>query len=154
MKNRLTLADIYGVGIADAQLAHFVIELSKDHDARRAATASGYAADSGYKLRDKPEVQAALQQILQYRLENSHIDAEWLMWELVDNHQIAKQTGKLTASNTALGTLAKFANIDAFAAEKIEVAGDEAVKARLLRARNRMNNGVANSEEDDQVSFL
>jgi phage terminase small subunit len=150
-RKRISLADIYGVGISDPKRANFVIEYSKDFDARRAAAVSGYAADYGYKLRDDPEIQAALEHILTYRLETSHVDAEWLLWELVDNHQIARAAGNISASNTALNTLAKHAMIDAFAAEKVEIAGDEAIKERLLRARKRMQK---DNKDGDDVSFM
>jgi|TARA_Y100000034_G_C6899489_1_gene415471 hypothetical protein len=148
-RKRLTLADIYGIGIQDPKRANFVIEFSKDFDARRAAAVSGFAADYGYKLRDEPDIQAALTHILQYRLDTSHIDAEWLLWELVDNHQIARAAGNISASNTALNTLAKHAMIDAFAAEKVEIAGDEAIKERLLRARKRMQ-----ESDQEEPSFM
>lgn len=152
-RKRITLTDLYGVGIPDPKRANFVIEYSKDFDARRAAAVSGFAADTGYKLRDEPEIQAALEHILQYRLETSHVDAEWLLWELVDNHQLARAAGNISASNTALNTLAKHAMIDAFAAEKVEIAGDEAIKERLLRARKRMQQSNQN-KDDDEVSFM
>lgn len=149
-RKRITIADLYKIGLQDSRRANFVIEYSKDFDARRAAAVSGFSADYGYDLRDEPEVQDALTKILQYRLETSHVDAEWLLWELVDNHQLARASGNISASNTALNTLAKHAMIDAFAAEKVEIAGDEAIKERLLRARKRMNQ----DNKDDEPSFM
>ena len=148
---RLSIGDMYGVGITDPKVLNFVIEYSKDWDARRAATVSGYGPDTGYQLRDREEVQAALAHILQYRLETSHIDAEWLLWELVDNHQIARASGNISASNSALNTIAKHAMVDAFAAEKVEIAGDEAIRERLLRARKRM--GDSTPQEAPEISF-
>ena len=145
-RKRVTLKDLAGSGLTDPKRINFVIEYSKDFDARRAAAVSGFGADYGYKLRDEPDIQEALEQILSYRLDTSHIDAEWLLWELVDNHQIARAAGNISASNSALGTLAKHAMIDAFAAERVEIAGDEAIKERLLRARKRI--------QDDKISFI
>lgn len=126
-------------GITDPKRANFVIEFSKDFDARRAAAVSGYSADYGYDLRNMPDVQMALDVIIQHRLDVSHITAEWVLMEAVDNHLIARQNGNINASNTALGIIAKHAAVDAFAAERVEIAGDEAVKERLLRARKRLN---------------
>ncbi len=148
---RLSIADMYGIGISDPKLLNFVIEYSKDYDARRAARVSGYGPDSGYQLRDRDDVQEALAHILQFRLDTSHIDAEWLLWELVDNHQIARANGNINASNSALNTIAKHAMVDAFAAEKVEIAGDEAIRERLLRARKRM--GEDANKEASEVSF-
>lgn len=155
---RIDLHDL-PLGLTPKETA-FVIEYSKDFDARRAAAAAGYSPDSGYTIRDKPLVQASLDRILQARLDVSHIDAEWVLMELVDNHLIARATGKLTASNTALQTIAKLAKVDAFAAEKVLVAGDEAVMERLQRARQRMNPfaapppAEAPAAPDEPVSFL
>jgi hypothetical protein len=39
--------------------------------------------------------------------------------------------------------------IDAFAAEKVEIAGDEAIKERLLRARKRMQ-----ESDQEEPSFM
>ena len=75
--------------------------------------------------------------ILAGKLEASMIDAEWLLMEFVDNHLIARSEGKIAASNTALVNIGKHAKVDAFAAEKVIVAGDKEVMERLLRARKR-----------------
>jgi hypothetical protein len=150
MKRKLTVADLLGLGSLDPKRANFVIELSKDWDARRAAVASGYAADYGYKLRDEPDIQAAIDTIIAHRLEASHISAEWVLMEAVDNHLLARQLGNITASNTALNLIAKHAAVDAFAAERVQVVGDEAVKERLLRARIRRKP----SEDPTTPSFM
>lgn len=136
---RLSLNDIKALGIKDPKRMNFIIEYSKDFDARRAAAVSGYSADSGYKLRDDEDIQAAISLIIQHRLDSSHITAEWVLMEAVDNHLIARQNGNISASNTALNLIAKHAAVDAYAAERVEIAGDEAVKERLLRARKRLN---------------
>jgi hypothetical protein len=138
MRKRLCKQDIIDAGVTDPKRINFVIELSKDFDSRRAAAVSGYSADYGYTLRDDPEIQAALDIIIQYRLEASHITAEWVLMEAVDNHLIARQNGNISASNTALTLIAKHAAVDAFAAERVEIASDEAIKERLLRARKRL----------------
>lgn len=145
---KLTIKDMIGL---EPKYANFVIEYAKDFDARRAATASGFEADSGYKIRDREDVQQAIDRILHHRLESSHIDAEWALWEAVDNHRIARQMGNITASNTALGLIMKHAKVDAFAVEKIQVAGDKEIMERLLRARKRRE---PPPEEDEEVSFL
>lgn len=131
------LADnLWRLGLKPKEYA-FVVEYTKDFDARRAAAASGYAPDTGYQLRDKEHISTAVEMVLQHRLEQSHIDAEWLLWELVDNHMIARAQGKLTASNTALHLIGKHGKVDAFAAEKVVVATDKDVMDRLERARRR-----------------
>lgn len=138
----------------DHQRANFVIEYSKDFDARRAATASGFAADTGYRLRDEYDIQIALSDIIQGRLEQSHIDAEWVLWEAVDNHHLARQSNNINASNAALNMIAKFASVDAFAAEKIQLAGDEAIRERLTRARRRRQESCQVDDESDEPTFL
>lgn len=150
MPQRITVTELTGL---KAKEANFVIEYCKDFSARRAAEASGYAADSGYQLKERENIANAIQHILAQRLEASHIDAEWVLMEAVDNHLIARQRGNISASNTSLNLVAKHVFVDAFAAEKVEVNSDKEVMERLRRGRKRLN---AESEDntDDEVSFL
>jgi hypothetical protein len=78
------------------------------------------------------------------------IDAEWLLYELVDNHRIARQHGNISASNTALGTIAKHVHVDALAKQRIEIddVSDRELLQRLQDGRKRMN------KNDDEVSFI
>jgi len=117
--------------------AMFVVEYSKDFNARRAAKAAGFAADTGIALRERDDIKTALAYIIGERQKDANIDAEWVMYELVDNHMIARQMGNINASNTALGQLAKFNTVDAFAADKVIIQGDKEIVERLMRARNR-----------------
>lgn len=132
------------------KLANFVVEYIKDFAPRRAAEASGYAADTGYSLIQKPEVSKAIEYIIQQRLEANQIDSDWLLGEMVDNHLIARQLGNISASNTALSMVGKHKRVDAFAADKIKVTTDSDVMERLIAARRRMNK----PDEDDEVSFM
>ena len=137
--------------------ACFVVEYIKDFAPRRAAEASGYSADYGYRLLEEPEVSAAIEYIIQQRLEVNMIDADWLLNEMVDNHMIARQQGNITASNTALNMVGKHKRIDAFAADKIKVSTDADVMDRLVAARKRINapaEAPAEAQEDDDVSFM
>ncbi|QZI92158.1 putative terminase small subunit [Vibrio phage PS25B.1] len=134
--------------------ANFVVEYIKDFAPRRAAEASGYAADYGYRLLDEPEVSAAIEYIIQQRLEVNMIDADWLLNEMVDNHMIARQQGNITASNTALNMVGKHKRVDAFAADKIKVSTDADVVDRLVAARRRVSEANKPPQEDDDVSFL
>lgn len=137
--------------------ANFVIEYTKDFDARRAATASGYAPDSGYQLLNKENIGAAVDRVLQQRLENCHITASWLLMEAVDNHMIARQNGNITASNTALNLIGKHIHVDAFAKEKVDltVNTSKEVMERLLRGRRRASGDDQDEEQDDEpISFM
>lgn len=122
----------------DPKDALFVIQYLKDCDPRRAAIASGYEADEGYKLLKNPEIMGKISHILSVRLELSSIDAEWALGEAVDNHHIARQMGNITASNTSLGMIMKHKNVNAFAAEKIEVKDVGTVQENLLKSRARV----------------
>lgn len=131
--------------------AMFVIEYCKDFDPRRAAVASGHSADSGYQMKERPEITEAVDRIILTRMEESHIDAEWVLYEAVENHQIARQLGNITASNTALQLIAKHVSVDALAKDRVELSGsvDEEIMERLRRGRRR-----ASGEEDEPVSFM
>lgn len=146
MLNRITSIELVGLKPKEV---NFVIEYTKDFSARRAAEASGYSADSGYGILKLEYVQVAIEHILSHRLEASHIDAEWVLMEAVDNHKIARQQGNISASNTSLNLIAKHVFVDALAANvNIEVSSDKEIMERLLRGRKRL------LKPDDEVSFL
>jgi hypothetical protein len=145
MVARITVTELTGLKPKEAL---FVVEYVKDCAARRAAEASGYAPDSGYGLLQKDHIMKAIENILAQRLEASHIDAEWVLMEAVDNHRIARQRGNISASNTALTLCAKHVYVDAFAAEKVEVSSDKEIMERLLRGRKRRN------DDNEEVSFM
>jgi len=146
---RITIADIINL---PPKKANFVVEYMKDFAPRRAAEASGYTADHGYKLLSEPEISAAIEHIIQQRLEVNMIDADWLLGEMVDNHMIARHQGNITASNTALNMVGKHKRVDAFAADKIKVTTDADVMDRLVAARRRLNG--SNAQEEDDVTFF
>jgi len=148
MPQKITVTDLTGL---KPKYANFVIEYCKDFMPRRAAVASGFAPDTGSQLLTREEIAVAIDKILASRLEASHIDAEWVLMEAVDNHLIARQQGNISSSNTALGIVAKHKMVDAFAAEKIEVNSDKEIMARLQRGRQRLHEEDA---PDDEVSFF
>jgi len=143
------IEQLTGIELTDQEL-QFVIEYSKDFNFRRAAIVAGYSADYGHKVRDKPNVQAAVTRILANRLKASDISAEWLLMELVDNHMLARQADNLTASNTALGHIAKHKFVDANAADKVQLVDGKEILAKLARGRDRVRKAKGNENE---VSF-
>jgi phage terminase small subunit len=134
--------------------ANFVIEYAQDFSPRRAAEAAGYAPDYGYKLRDDPEIAAAIDLLIATRLETSDITAEWVLMEAVDNALIAKQLGNISASNTALQIVGKHVMVDAFAADKLLVNNSKEVMDRLRRARDKLQDDPEADDEGEPVSFL
>lgn len=135
----------------DPQKANFVIEYTKDFDPQRAAEASGLDPSDGYKLLKLENVERVINSVIQQRLEAADIDAQWLLMEAVDNHRIARQTGKIAASNAALNMIAKHYAVDAYAADKVEVQTDKEIAARLLRGRQRAR---GDDNDDSGTSFL
>jgi len=136
--------------------ANFVVEYIKDFATRRAAEASGYSPDHGYRLLEDPDINAAIEYIIQQRLEANQIDADWLLTEMVDNHMIARQQGNISASNTALNMVGKHKRVDAFAADKIKVSTDADVIDRLAAARKRLSGSqqLDSDDSEDPPSFL
>lgn len=133
-----------------ARHAVFVVEYMKDFAVQRAAEAAGFGRDSGSSILRRDDVSAVIEGLLIERLEHNMIDADWLLYEMIDNHMIARQMGNITASNTALSLVAKHKRVDAFAADKIKVSTDADVVDRLTTARRRL----AEDQEGDEVSFL
>jgi hypothetical protein len=144
----------------DPARINFVVEYIKDFDARRAAVMSGFDPDDGFTLRKSPDIVSALLIIMQMRLEAHMITPDWVLMEAVDNHRLARINNNLTASNAALNLIAKHAKVDAFAAEKVEVASDTAIRDRLVRARQREQQRLDDrmkeilSGDDTTVTFL
>lgn len=134
-----------------AQDSTFVIEYVKDFSPRRAAECAGYAPEHGQVLMKRDDIIECIRKIVEERMTEMNIDAEWLLYELVDNHRIARQHGNISASNTALGTIAKHVTVDALAKQRIEIddVSDRQLTERLMRGRKRMND-----ENEKEISFL
>ena len=122
----------------------FVEEYVKDFNARRAARVSGLDPDQAYAVRDGPLVAETIQRVVEHKLASKDINKEWVLMFAVDNAIIARQSGNISASNTALTIVAKHTDVDAFAAEKHEISDSADLVTRLQRARARMT----------KVSFL
>jgi len=156
-RKQFQISDLLGFDLSNQELS-FVIEYSKDFNAQRAAVVAGFAPGTGYQVRDRENVQRAVQMILNNRLEASHIDAEWVLMEAVDNHLLARQSENITASNTALKLIAQHTMVDAMASDKLNlnVKSDQALVERMIRARKRINGADDADDADDAEapSFL
>ena len=117
--------------------ASFVIEYSRDFNERRAAKVSGFEADKGPKLLNKREIADAIERIVEARLEAVDIDAEWVLLAAYDNYRLALYGDNINAANTALKLIGTNHMVDAFAAKRVELSTDEAIKERLQRGRER-----------------
>jgi hypothetical protein len=147
MVPRITSEDLTGL---KPQYSAFIVEYMKDRAAGRSAEAVGYNREYGSKLLAMPEVKSIIDRLTLERMHLSGIDVEWLLHEMVDNHYLARQQGKLSASNTILMGIGKHIYVDAFAAEKVVMSSDIEIKERLLRGRKRN----AARDNNDEVSFL
>lgn len=156
---------IYGNHHLSPQHARFVIEYVKDYAGRRAAQASGFAPEYASTLLDRDDIKAVLGEMLSREMTLAEIDADWLLAELKDNHEISRYQGNMSTSNAALNMIGKHKRVDAFAADKIKVTTDadaaEQLSAGLQRAHKRNRKSVPKEtpdiEEignDDEVSFL
>jgi hypothetical protein len=155
-RRRIKTLQILGTDLT-AQDCVFVTEYVKDLNHRRAAEVAGLRPEKGLDLLEKANILGAISRIMHKRMEDAEVDAECIRDELWDNHFLARQSGNINASNTALGILGKLASVDAFAAEKVHMVGDEEVVARLQRARQRTNPvppETATPLDLDNISFL
>ena len=103
----------------------FVCEYVKDCNARRAAEAVGQDPDKAYKMLEEPIIISTLEKLVAERAKLAGLDANWLVRELVDNHRIARQSGSISASNTALGLIGKLASVDAFVSSKLDLSSSD-----------------------------
>lgn len=151
----VTVNDIIGSNVSAEDLT-FLWQYAMDNDARRAATAAGLDPDDGYKLVNKHRATIKLmsKNMLESQMNALEITPEWLLMELVDNHRLARQSNKLSASNTALGLIAKHQMVDAMSAEKIISITDQDVVDRLVRGRARAKGMAPADPPEEAPSFL
>lgn len=151
-KQHMTIDDLHDLS---ADRAMFVIEYCKDLDARRAAAAAGLNVDEAFAIRDEQDVAMGIQRVLQSHLQPSDITPEWLLQEFYYNHLLARQRGKITASNQCLNLIAKHASVDAFAAEKVKMTTDQDTIDRLIRERRRRRDMLSDiTSKTKQETFL
>ena len=159
MKVRFTVGDLVKMQMKPKEAA-FVAEYMRDFNARRAAESAGYAPDTGYELLKREAIKQAIEYITQHSMQVAQIDANWVLLELVDNHHIARYQGNISASNTALLTIAKHAAVDALANQKVDlsVVSDTELAERLKRGRQRLAYKGVDTSPDDGIdveeSFL
>lgn len=140
MKEELELIKEMGLELTARQKA-LIIEYMKDFSIERAARACCMPGSTATKLISRsPTAKQAIAIVLAHRLKYSNIDAEWIIYELVDNHLLARQEGNLTASNNALKLLMQHKRIDAMATSKVDLnlSSDKEIVERLRRGRLRM----------------
>ena len=151
---QLTMEDMVGLSNDEAC---FLIEYFTDRNAQRAATAINRSSDWAYKTLKKEHFMEALERVTLFRMKHSVYDAEWHLQNLVENHYIARQEGKISASNQALHQIGKHAAVDSFAAEKVQIQGADAIIERLTRSRSRLASRHDEKSDDEKpggVSFL
>lgn len=121
----------------DYKRYNFALEYLKDFNERRSAIVSGLNPDENW-LEDT-EVSMHVHEAMQKRMSVANIDAAWLMQEMVDNHHLARQKGQLSVSRATLADIGKLAAVDAFAAEKVKLSGDDDIIERLKRGRDELS---------------
>ena len=111
------------LGLTNQELL-FTIELVKDMNPVRAGQACGIDPDEAMRLSNKKVIKERCEAILVDRLDETGVDIDWMLYELRDNHALARQQGNLTASNKAIELIGKLAPVDAFAANKHQHSGE------------------------------
>lgn len=125
------------MAILTYEQAHFLGEYMKDLDMVRACGVAGITDEQGRAMLRDPNVRRARQMVKDRLDHETAIDAEWLLWEAVDNHELARQAGNLSASNKSLEMIGRMSLVDAFAEQKIQLRTDDELMQRLNRGRTR-----------------
>jgi hypothetical protein len=140
--------------------AHFVLEYCIDMNIHRVAAACNIDPERAFELRQREDISAVIQEIMQDRFTPHEITAEVLMQDFYRLHHVAMQQGKLPTALQALDRVARLGMVDAYAAEKVELKSDRDVVERLIRERKRrlaeLNNPdkVIDFNLDNGPSFL
>lgn len=134
--------------------ALFTIELLKDGNAIRAGQALGMSPDDAFTLSVDKRVRAQIERVMQDRLDDACIDVDWLLYELRDNHVLARQLGSLAASNKALELIGKLTPVDAFASTKLEHSGEVGLVVNVKRYSDAVDCGNADVIECDEVAQI
>lgn len=152
MKTRLKIADFPELTPREARL---VIEYVKEENLHRAAKIAGISPAKASDMIETEKLRDALNKVYNHFFEEILPDAEWLLYELLDNHRIARHQGNISASNTALKTIMNHNMVNAAATQKIDldVQVPEEVVERLKRGRQRVAK-TKNNGDDTEISFL
>lgn len=129
----LTLVDY------EPKKANFLVEFVKDRNAARAAAAMGLSSELGYQIRDELEATGVIDKLIE-ALTHEVVDKEWLLVKARDTYTCAMQAGQYGAANGSLKIIGQHADIDAFAADKVQMGLDETLVDRLRRGRERALN--------------
>lgn len=148
---RLKRKDLPNLEINDAV---FVIEYFKDYNPRDAAERAGMDGELGYKMMKKPEIEEAIQSVIQEGIDDLQYDAQSLLMDLHDNFKLARQKGNLSAANKSLELMARHVSVDAMAKQKVEldVVSDEKIMEKLQRGRKRAK--LIQITDNNEVTFL
>lgn len=120
----------------DYQKYVFAKEYLKDYNGRRAAIVSALDPADADDILNDPYVASLVLESIESQMRAVNITKTWLLEELVSNHKIARHAGKITASNAALGLIGRHCDVDAFAADKVQLSGDKELIERLKKGRN------------------
>lgn len=98
----------------------YIVDLNATQAAIRAGYSEKTARAIGAENLTKPDIQAYIKGLIDNRSKKTEISAEWVVQQLKENHELARQLGDLPPSNKALEMLGKHLGIFT---EKIEHSG-------------------------------
>ncbi len=121
----------------------FIEEYSLSGNATQAAIAAGYSArtayQAGHRLLKNVEVQAAIQAKKQEASERLEITRDYIVAELLTNHQMAREDSKISASNKSLDQIA---DLLGFKVDKKHITHASDPIKELLRAVDGKTRGL------------
>lgn len=104
----------------------FAHEYIKHFNATKAALDAGYsektAAQIGHKLLNKPHIMQYVATLMEDRVKVAKVDAQWVLDKAVMVFDLAIEYGDLKSANSALVTIGKHVDVQAFEKElKVEI---------------------------------
>lgn len=100
---------------------NFVFEYLKSGNATEAAIKAGYSKKTAYSIGEenlrKPVIVAEIDRSRQKVIEKHSIDVDWLINQLKENHEIARELCEISNSNKALELIGRTKVVSAFEKE-------------------------------------
>ena len=85
----------------------YLIDLNATKAAERAGYSKRTARDIGWENLTKPDIAEEIEKLFRARSMKVGKDAEWVLRELIANHEVARAIGNLGQSNRALELIGK-----------------------------------------------
>lgn len=132
----LAIQSVIGINLQPWELA-FALEYTQDFDLIRACRAVGVTGVHVERLMEDERIAEAIRAIMLNRQCAGDLNVTTVKEEMLSMYYITKQTANYGQALKALDMIAKHCHVDAYAAQKVAISGDEQIALILQKGRQR-----------------